>query len=81
MSEYRFSGRIASFFRATGNRWASARMIGETVGPNRIIVQRELNTLIENEYVERRGARGSYEYRWDEKTLYHTKDRQPEVGA
>lgn len=70
MTRYHFSGRVASFFRATGNSWASLRTISETLGGKTNVLHNELSKLHEFEHLERRGERRSYEYRWDPDTLF-----------
>lgn len=65
-----FSGRIASFFRATGNSWASARTVSETVCGNPKDVRLELELLHDYGNLERRGKALAYEYRWNPETLF-----------
>lgn len=67
---YCFSGRIASFYRATGNSWASAVTVSETVGGDPKAVRQELKTLHDHGHAERRGKPLAYEYRWNPETLY-----------
>lgn len=70
MNNYRFSGRVASYFRATGNAWASARTVAETVGGDLKAVKNECHNLLNFGHLERRGQPRSYEYRWDPETLH-----------
>ena len=70
MTKYRFTGRIASFFRVTGNAWASSKTILETVGGKLKTVTTECCNLHDYGHLERRGKRGGYEYRWSPETLY-----------
>ena len=70
MTKYRFTGRIASFFRATGNSWAVSKTIWETVGGKLKTVTTECCNLYGYDHLERRGERGAYEYRWNPDTLY-----------
>lgn len=75
MSKYRFSGRVASFFRATNNDWASDKTIAETVGGSLKLLKNELYNLTEYGHLERRGKRGGYEYRWNPETLFEELNR------
>lgn len=70
MTRYCFSGRIASFFRATSNSWASARTVSETVGGDPKAVRQELKTLHDHGHVERRGKALAHEFRWNPDALY-----------
>lgn len=76
MSKYRFSGRIASYFRSTDNAWATVAVIADGVhAKRRVIVKNEIALLHDSGHLERRGERGKYEYRWSPDTLYR------EVGS
>ena len=75
MAKYRFTGRIASFFRATGNSWASTKTVWETVGGALKFTQNEINNLHDYGHLERRGKRRSYEYRWNPETLCQEAER------
>ena len=77
MNSYRFTGRMASFFRETDNAWASSRVISETVGQKSNTCRGELDRQMDFGHVERRGKRGAYEYRWNPETLYLENAKEP----
>lgn len=72
MTKYRFSGRVASFFRATGNAWVEPNVMADTTGATPKLARKELESLVDFGHVERRGKRGSLEYRWNPDTLFAT---------
>ncbi len=82
MSKYRFSGRIAHFFRSTDNAWATLAEVTEGVkAKRRVIVNNELRLLRDAGNVEQRGKPFAYEYRWNPDTLHETTDKRREVSA
>lgn len=82
--KYRFSGRIASFFRATDNAWADLSVIADVTSVKPVNANNELRKLFDFGHVERRGTPRRYQYRWQPDTLFdqiRTGEEIPPLGT